>query len=171
MRSLLIALAAAAVGSPAFAQPDVRQWNLFIDDEVAQLSWAIPESDDGGPMFACAPGDGMVKITQLVEHRLATEAPTTDGAWVDAAGRPAPWAGEMTITSGKLSETYAAVVTPEEMYGGSIVEAEAAPESPVMASFGRTGVIVLSSFGERERPAPAPTAKVGALLKACLPGS
>src|SRR6185369_10695142 len=108
-------------------------------------SWAIPESDDGGPMFACSPGDGMVKITQLVEHRVATEALTDAGTWVDAAGREPPWPGEMTLTSGRASETNSALVTPEEMYGGSLVESETPPESPVMLEFARTGVIVLSS--------------------------
>lgn len=169
MKTLLILAGFAA--TPAFAQSDVRHWTLNIDDDLAQLSWAIPESDDGGPSFSCSPGEGMVKVVQLVQRRLATDAPTADGTWVDAAGRPAPWPGLLTLTSGKLTHSYAAVVHPEEMYGGSIVEAEIGPETPVLEAFGRTGVIALSSFGERETPPRAPAAKVRALLNACLPGS
>lgn len=171
MKLLLIIVSVAAIATPALAQPDQRRWNLHIDDDLAQLSWAIPESDDSGPAFACSPGDGTVKITQIVAHRIATETPTPDGTWIDAGGRPAPWPGELILTAERISERYPAVVHPEEMYGGSIVEAEVGPETPVLEAFGRTGVIVLTSFGETEAPPPAPSAKVRALLNACLPGS
>lgn len=171
MKALLIAIACTAIAAPALAQPDERRWTLHIDDSLAQLTWAIPDSDDAGPSFSCSPGDGMVKVTQLVEHRVATEQPTADGTWVDAKGRPPPWPGELRLTSGKVSETYAALVQPEEMYGGSFVEAEAFPETPIFEAFAKTGVIVLTSFGESDKPPPAPRASVRALLHACLPGS
>ncbi len=171
MKALLISIACIAAAGPALAQPDERQWTLTLGDDLAQLGWAIPESDDGGPSFSCSPGDGMVKVSQLVTHRIATETPTADGNWVDAKGRPAPWPGELTLASGGVRETYPAIVQPEEMYGGSFVEAEIGPETPVLAAFARTGVIVLTSFGESEKPPAAPTAKVRALLAACLPGS
>lgn len=171
MKALLITIACTALAAPAFAQPDERLWNLHIDDDLAQLSWAIPDSDDGGPSFSCSPGDGMVKVSQLVTHRVATDQPTAEGTWVDAKGRPAPWPGELRLTSGQVSETYSALVHPEEMYDGSIVQAEAFPETPIFEAFAESGVIVLTSFGESEAPPPAPRASIRALLNACLPGS
>ncbi len=171
MKVLLLIAGAAAIATPTLAQPDERTWTFRLDDDLVQLSWAIPDSDDAGPAFTCSPGEGTVRVSMVVTRRVAMEAPTADGVWVDAAGRPAPWKGELELRSGRTTDRYPALVHPDEMNGGSMVEAEIAPETPALEAFGRTGVVVLSSFGETEAPPPAPSAQVRVLLNACLPGS
>jgi len=56
---------------------------------------------------------------------------------------------------------------PDEMNGGSTVEATLAAGSPVLLAFSRSGRLSLTAYGERVEEPPSPTGQAAAFLKAC----
>lgn len=174
MKHALIAIGfAELLASPAAAQD--REWIYVDTGETVALTYAIPESDDGGPSFHCTRGEGLVHVLFFVEHRIATDAPREDGVWVDKKGKPAPWKGVLGVQSSYGSGAIkvvqnaglAAEVTPDEMSGGSMLDAKVKPSAALLSTFSQGGVIKMSAYGETATPPPAPTDKVQALLKAC----
>ena len=174
MKHALIALGfAALLTSPAAAQK--AAWSYVDTGESVALTYAIPDSDDGGPSFHCTRGEGFVHILFFVEHRIATDMPREDGVWVDKKGKPSPWKGVLGVQSsyggGAIKVVQdaglAAEVTPDEMSGGSMLEAKVKPTAALLSAFSQGGVIKMSAYGETATPPPAPTDKVQALLKAC----
>ncbi len=151
---ILAALAVLAQPAAAIAQDDRPVWWLHIEDGEATLGYSIPDSDDGGPTLQCdRPGagetPGKVRVGLLLERRL--RGATTS----------------LQIRAGAVIGNYPAKATPEEMYGGTELDAVVPLASPVITEFARTGRIRFTAAGEVVNPAIAPAAKVAALMRFC----
>lgn len=158
-------LVIALIATPVVAQD--AAWNLVASHGQAMLTYGIPDTDDGGPSLSCGADPTMLRASMWVEKRLATDTPREDGSWADANGRPAPWKGELTLSSGKIKVTLPALVHPEEMYGGSIVEAAVPVSSPLVEAILETREIQFESFGERTELPRLPGATPMALIRSC----
>ena len=156
MRKLLTALFAAALTLPATAsaQDDAPVWWLNVDGREATLGYSIPDSDDGGPTLTCTKPragqpPGKVHVGLLLEQRV--RGATTS----------------VQIRAGSVVGAFAATATPEEMYGGTELDAYVPVASPVFTEFARTGRIRFTVGREVINPPVVPMAKVAALLKVC----
>src|SRR5690349_10626406 len=100
-RTLIAGLALAALASPSFAD-ERPMWNLYVEEDIATMSYAIPESDDAGPTFYCDRANnrpthpGQINAYFFTENRLR--------------GRTAP----LRLTSGTVTVTLTARVESNE---------------------------------------------------------
>lgn len=165
----LIASTAVAQGPQGYVMQEQRYWDLTIDDREATLNWQIlGVLDEEGPIFFCKPGEGVVHVWMFPKHRIAAREMRADGEWVDAMGKAAPWPARLDLRANRtIGVVLPAIVTPDAMSGDSMVKAFLPTASPVLRTFGETGVIMLTAFGEAQAPPPAPIAKVKAFLEAC----
>lgn len=164
---LAAALLVAALPALAHAQ-DTRVWSVSVPkapDDVAYLSYALPESDDFGISLSCRVKSGQVKVMILSDQRLAERQRGT--TWLDRVGRPAPWPVSVTLASGAASTTVRGLASPDEMNGGSTVTAELSNRAPVIAAFAKTGALRVAALGANVEEPPAPRSQVSKFLRAC----
>lgn len=154
MKKLLLAAAIAAVALPALAQ-DRPIWFLNAGDGLATLGYAIPDSEDAGPMLTC----------DRTTRNPATAGKITVTIFVDEPirGRTA----NLEIKAGTVVGNFPAKVMPDEMNGGSQLDALVPVTSPVIAEFARTGRIKFTAGGQVVNPPVAPVAKIAGLMKVC----
>lgn len=102
-------------------------WSLHeTPEEGAKLAYGAPNSDNVALMLICQPASGEVRVST-------------------AAMQAAP---AIVLKSGKTEAALPAVATPS-MGEGHFLEADARANDPVLASFARTGDIVLVQGKDR----------------------
>lgn len=163
---LLPAACATLIAGPATAQDDEAVWTLSLDGGEAYLVYGIPDSDDGRIALRCEKRSSKVTVMAPVEHRVASKLDAS-GQWRDARGRANPWPVPVTLSSGAAKAQLPGQAQPDEMNGGSTVEAVTPTTSAVMQAFARSGRLALAAYGETVSEPPVPTKSLGAFLKAC----
>ena len=161
-----LALAAALCAGPAGAQDEVAVWTLSLEGEAAYLVYGVPDSDDGRIALSCRKGSGRVTVMAPVTHRVESRLDPS-GRWLDARERPSPWPVAVSLRSGSARAELRGQAQPDEMNGGSTVEATLAAGSPVLLAFSRSGRLSLTAYGETVDEPPAPAGRASAFLKAC----
>lgn len=162
MRAALPLLAALLLATPVAAQ-DERRWTFAETEEGVHLHYGTPESDDVAAAFVCNKGSDQSELYLTFEHRIAGEAPTDDGRWLDAEGRPAPWTVTLTLAGYRVE----AQATADEMNGGSTLNYLARTGSPPYAAMVQSGALRAEAFGETIAPPPFRKADLRRFLEAC----
>lgn len=134
---LLLAAGVALAAGPVRAQDEVAVWTLSTEGDDAYLVYGIPDSDDGRIALSCAKRSGKVKVVAPVERRVASRLDPS-GQWRDAKGRSNPWPTPVTLSSGATTAQLQGQAQPDEMNGGSTVEAALPAGSPVLQAFARS---------------------------------
>ncbi|MFI4934998.1 MAG: hypothetical protein ACHP7N_10295 [Caulobacterales bacterium] len=147
---LTLVLCAAPIWAVAAAAP----WRLTVSASEATLTDGAPDSDDVATTLTCKRGERVVHVFAILDQR------------VSGHGEP-PWPVRMGVASGAVQTSVIAAATPDEENGGTDLDAKVPSSDPVIAAFGRTGAIRLSSGGETVKTSPVPAAKAAALLKVC----
>jgi hypothetical protein len=153
---VLLVASPAAAGGP---------WRLSVAADEAMLTRADGSGEDAATSLHCTPKSGAVGVTLFLDHRLADHL--MGDQWVDKAGARAPWKIALTVTSGAVATSGPALANPDEMNGGSEIEATIPANAPVMIEFAKTGALRLIARGETVRDPPIPKAKAAALVAAC----
>lgn len=154
MRPFVLAAVCAAIALPALAQ-DRPIWFLNAGDGLATLGYAIPDSEDAGPMLTCdrttrdAATAGKISVTIFVDEPIR--------------GRTT----SLEIKAGTVIGNFPAKVMPDEMNGGSQIDALVPVSAAVIAEFARTGRIKFTAGGQVVNPPVAPVAKIAGLMKVC----
>ena len=162
MKTAALSLALLLFALPAAAQ-DERAWTFAETEDSVHLQYGTPESDDVLAAFVCNKASDNAEFYLTFEHRIAGEAPTDDGQWLDAEGRPAPWTVELTLAGYRVE----AQATADEMNGGSTLNYLAHPGSPPFAAMAQSGQLRAEAFGETIAPPPFRTADLRRFLAAC----
>jgi hypothetical protein len=147
--------------SPAAAAP----WRLSVAPDQALLTRADGSGEDAATALRCVPGSGRIVVVMFTQRRLADHL--MGAAWVDRAGRSAPWTASLTAASGELAANFPAIANPDEMNGGTEIKAVVPADAPVMAAFAKTGALRFTALGETARDPKVPAAKAAGLIKAC----
>jgi hypothetical protein len=162
MKTAALSLALLLIALPAAAQ-DERRWTFTETEEGVHLQYGTPESDDVLAAFVCNKGSDQAELYLTVEHRIAGEAPTEDGQWLDPEGRPAPWTVTLTLAGYRVE----AQATADEMNGGSTLNYLARTGSPPYAAMAQSGELRAEAFGETIAPPPFRKAEMRRFLAAC----
>lgn len=159
-----VLIAAMLLATPTHAA-ELRVWSLDIGGGTAFLTYAIPESDDLGIALSCETGSRTVTLSASFGQRLA--ARLEGERWVDAAGRPAPWAVPVTVISGPLTRTLPGEGQADDLNDGTAVSVEVAVDAPVMAAFAASGRIALGALGQTVNNPPARPEMARRFVSAC----
>lgn len=163
MRSLFLACVALPfLAAPAMAK---QPWRLEIDGDGANLTNAIPNSDEAATMLQCQGGEGVITVYLFIDRRIADHLQGAE--WVDRQGRSPPWNTRLLVTSGKLTASIPAKGNPDEESGGTEIEATIPANAAVMAAFARTGAVRFTAYGEVVRDPPIPASKAAGLMRVC----
>jgi hypothetical protein len=163
MRPLLGALLALAFAAPAGAQE--LDWRYRQDGGQAHLVYAVEGSDVGDVWLRCPLGARRVTVAFPIERRLGVELRGT--SWRDAAGRPAPWPAQVTLSSGARRATLPGQAHHDDSRDVAFVTVSFNTGGPVLREFGRTGRLAAEAFGVQARVPPAPPQLVDRFLAAC----
>ncbi len=159
---LLVPIWFLAQASPAMAK---AHWSLTSTDEGPFLTVGEPDGESPVTALRCKPHSGKIQVTLFPEHHVP--ATLKGEAWVDKAGKPAPWATVVHLASGAVTADAPAKTNPDEMNGGSEVELTLPAASPVMQAFAKTGAIKFTAYGESPHDPPVTPAMAGKLVKTC----
>lgn len=181
MTSAVLALAGvAALAAPAIAQPQspppaaapaaTPTWNLALPDKKdpaarARLSFGVSGTRDQPLYLSCAPGAGQVLAVFDVTQKLASRK--RGDVWVDAIGRPSPWAVSVTVASLTQKTVLRGVAYPSETSEGSTVAVEVSTLAPVVDEWRKTQALRIEAVLQTNQQPPAPKAVVARFLKAC----
>ena len=161
-----LALAFLLAAGPAAAQDDTAVWMLITEGPGAYLAYGVPDSDDGRIALHCGDGAGKVTVLAPVSHRVDSRLDESQ-VWRDMRGRPEPWPVTVTLASGKTKAQVEGAAHPDEMNGGSTIEADLDVASPVMKAFAASGRLSVSAYDETVEEPPAPRRDVEILLRTC----
>ena len=161
MRRILLTLLLAL--SPAAAMASPVRWTLTVDGDGAVLSDG--EGDDASVRLSCMPEPGKLHVYVQLQHREAVKL--RGEAWVNAAGRPAPWRTPLNLRSGTASAVMSAEADDNEDSGGTDVYADLPTGGPVLSAFARSGALTLVAYGETVKVGPVAPAKAARLLRVC----
>lgn len=161
----LAALAADAAGAQTPAAP---AWTLSLPkapEDLARLTYEEPGAEAGRLLLSCKPKSGQMVAAFDVKTKLASRR--RGDVWIDAIGRPAPWAVSVTVASLTLSTTLRGAADHNESTKGSSVAVEISTRAPVLAEWRKTGVLSVGAALEKNAPPPTPKALVSRFLRAC----
>ncbi len=150
----LLFLTALLAAAPAAASAEPRVWTLFDDAPQAYLQYGAKRGVDvNATQIGCSGRRGVMTVTQSFRHA----PPRTMGP-----------TALMTLYSAKRDLEISARARPDEHdRRRTVLEADLAAASPMMASFGRTGDLRLAALGQNVRPPLAPMDLVARLLGKC----
>ena len=151
--SLALILSALLLATPAAARPEPRAWTLFDTAPQPYLQYGLRHGYDGeATQIGCSSRRGVMTVIQSFRFN-----PRRMGA-----------VGLMTVYSSNKDLEISARAHPDEHDGRrTVLEAELAAASPMMANFGRTGDLRLAALGTNVRPPPAPMDQVARLMRLC----
>jgi hypothetical protein len=163
----LFAAALALAALPAAAQ-DASAWALSLPKkpaDTAYLSFRAFGAADETFGLSC-----QVKTGQIIVHAQIDKRPAASlrgDAWIDEIGRPAPWPVSVTVVSGAAQTTVPGRIRPDDQGDGSGVSVELSDRAPVLAEFGKTGVLSVRALDAVAQVPPASKRDAGRFLRAC----
>ncbi|MGA0603062.1 hypothetical protein ACO2Q3_20310 [Caulobacter sp. KR2-114] len=149
----VVAALALLAATPTAARQDPRAWVLFDDAPQPYLQYGKRVgADPDATQIGCSGRRGVMTVTQSFKFN-----PKRMGA-----------TGLMTIYSGAKDLEISARASADAHDGRrTVLEADLAAASPMMASFGKTGDLRLAALGTNVRPPAAPMDMVGKLMRIC----
>ncbi len=171
MKAAIPALLAAVIGlstaSVALAQE--RVWRFTETEEGVHLVYGQPESDDVQVAFYCERGTDRAGLLVWFEHRVAVDAPSPDGEWLNADGAPAPWPATLGVSVRDAGFTLNGDAAHDEVSDGTSLGVQTPTSAPYLKSFAASGRIAFKAYGETIKPAPANPADVRRFIAGCAP--
>jgi hypothetical protein len=151
--TLLLPLALLAAAPAAAARHETKVWAMFADAPQPYLQYGQRVGVDlDATQVGCSGRRGVMTVTQSFKFN-----PKRMGA-----------TGLMTLYSGaKDLEISARAHADDRDARRTVLEADLAAASPMMASFGRTGDLRLAALGTKVRPPAAPMDLVTKLMQLC----
>lgn len=171
---LVAGLASAATAAePAPSQPSAApagpDWMLSVpksrEPGRAQLVFADPEAGAPRLSLSCDAGSGMIVAAFDVGQKLASRQ--RNGVWIDAIGRPEPWAVSVSVASVTQTTTLRGAARHNAATSGSSIAVEIATAAPVVAEWRKTGALRFRAALEERQEPPAPRAMVAKFLRVC----
>lgn len=161
--------AAEPAPAPASAAPAGPDWMLSVpksrEPGRAQLVYADAEAGAPRLSLSCDAGSGMIVAAFEVSQKLASRQ--RNGVWIDAIGRPEPWALSVSVASMSQSTTLRGAARHNAATAGSSIAVEIATAAPVIAEWRKTGALRFRAALEDRQEPPAPRAMVTKFLRVC----
>jgi len=150
--TLLLLPLALLAATPTVARPS-KAWTLVDTAPQPYLQYGARQGTDlDATQIGCSSRRGVMTVSQSFKFNPKRMGPT----------------GLMTLYSANKDLEISARAHADERDGRrTVLEADLAAASPMMASFGRTGDLRLAALGTNVRPPAAPMEMVGQLMKLC----